>query len=201
MSFLKSEVTENVNALATTTNANLPQNYEEAETLVHVTPVPLPTTTQTFDHNLHTAQKDICDQLVKEEPALFDAQNTIVRTVSNEKQYKQRQQFSSKASVESLCKVMDENKIVLKCNFIRPGFCASNTCLMCKSDDLKQAMASEADEFSLKKAKLSLSSDSDLSPENGTMYLSLLQKKNGNHVLYSLDYHIQERHDKKLFSQ
>lgn len=201
MSFLKSEVTENVNALATTTNANLPQNYEAAETLVHVTPVPLPTTTQTFDHNLHTAQKDICDQLAKEEPALFDAQNTIVRMVSNEKQYKQRQQFSSKASVESLCKVMDENKIVLKCNFIRPGFCASNTCLMCKSDDLKQAMASEADEFSLKKAKLSLSSDSDLSPENGTMYLSLLQKKNGNHVLYSLDYHIQERHDKKLFSQ
>lgn len=201
MSFLKSEITENVNALATTTSANLPQNYEAAETLVHVTPVPLPTTTQTFDHNLHTSQKDICDQLAKEEPALFDAQNTIVRMVSNEKQYKQRQQFSSKASVESLCKVMDENKIVLKCNFIRPGFCASNTCLMCKSDDLKQAMASEADEFSLKKAKLSLSSDSELSPENGTMYLSLLQKKNGNHVLYSLDYHIQERHDKKLFSQ
>lgn len=201
MSFLKAEVTEKVNALETTKDVNLPQNYEASETMVHVTPVPLPTTTQTFDHNLHTAQKEICEKLSNEEPALFDAQSTIVRLVSNEKQYKQRQQFTSRASVESLCKVMDENKIVLKCNFIRPGFCASNTCLMCKSDDLKQAMTSEADEFSLKKVKLSLSSDSELSPQNGTMYLSLLQKKNGNHVVYSLDYHIQDRHDQKLFSK
>lgn len=203
MSFLKSEATQQVNRIqASATPQGNPVGYESSETLVQLRPVPTPTSTQSFDHNKHSAQREICEQLVAEEPQLFEGQNTIVRQVTNEKQYKQRQQFSSKVSVESMCEAMDKHNVVLKCSFVRPGFCASNTCLMCKSEDLKQAMLSEKDEFNLKKVKLSLASDSELSPQNGTMFLSLVQKADtGKHMFYSLDYHIAEQHDKKLFSQ
>ena len=122
--------------------------------------------------------------------------------VSNERQYKQRQQFSSKSSVESLCEIMDKHNTVLKCNFIRPGFNASNTCLMCTSDMLRKAMKEEADNFNLKKLKIQLSTDDALSPANGSMYLSLSQNPtSGKHTFYSLDYHVSEAKDAKLFSQ
>ena len=100
-------------------------------------------------------------------------------------QYKQRQQFSSPSSVESLCNLLEKHNLVLKCNFIRPGFSASNSVLMCTPEDLRKALQQEADDFNLKKIKLNLQSDSNLSPENGTMFLSFIKsQKSGKHMSF-----------------
>ena len=52
----------------------------------------------------------------------------------------------------------------------------------------------------LKKVKLTLESDSNLTPQNGVMFLSIIQNQSGNHMIYSLDYHVAEEHDNKLFA-
>ena len=179
-----------------------PLGYTESETMVQLEPSPRPISTQLFDHNAHLQQKEICNQLQSEDPELFKSRNVIVKGVSNERQYKQRQQFSSKSSVESLCDIMEQHNTVLKCNFIRPGFNASNTCLMCTPEMLRNAIKEEADAFNLKKLKIQLSTDDALSPANGSMYLSLSQNMtSGKHTFYSLDYHVTEAKDAKLFSQ
>ncbi len=202
MSFLRENFTESQNKIQVTSpTKSMPSGYEAVDTMVHLTPSPRPMSTATYDHNAHTEQKDICTRLQEEEPSLFSQRDTIRKLVANERQYKQRQQFDSKASVESLCDVLEKNNLVIKCNFIRPGFSASNTCLMATPEHFREAMKSEGDDFNLKKVRLSLESDSALSPENGAMYVSLIQKANGNHMLYSLDYHVAEQHDKKLFCE
>lgn len=202
MSYLKETTTTNNLSKTETSSPTYPLGYSESETMVQLEPSPRPISTQMFDHNAHLEQKEICNQLKKEDPELFNSRTVIVKGVSNERQYKQRQQFSSKSSVESLCEIMDKHNTVLKCNFIRPGFNASNTCLMCTSDMLRNAMKEEADNFHLKKLKIQLSTDDSLSPANGSMYLSLSQNPmSGKHTFYSLDYHVSESKDAKLFSQ
>lgn len=202
MSYLKETTTTNNLSKTETSSPTYPLGYSESETMVQLEPSPRPISTQMFDHNAHLEQKEICNQLKKEDPELFNSRTVIVKGVSNERQYKQRQQFSSKSSVESLCEIMDKHNTVLKCNFIRPGFNASNTCLMCTSDMLRNAMKEEADNFHLKKLKIQLNTDDSLSPANGSMYLSLSQNPmSGKHTFYSLDYHVSESKDAKLFSQ
>ena len=205
MSFLKQNINaapKNLNVVDSKQPAGLPVGFEAVETMVHLTPAPRPTSTQDYSHNAHTEQKEICQRLSDEDSQLFSPRDTILKVVSNERQYKQRQQFSSKSSVESLCDLLEKNSLVLKCNFVRPGFSASNTCLMCTPEQLREGLKSEGDDFNLKKVRLNLESDSSFSPENGTMYLSMIQNlKTGNHMLYSLDYHVAERHDKNLFCE
>jgi hypothetical protein len=202
MSYLRETTTTNNLSKPETSSPAYPLGYSESETMVQLEPSPRPISTQQFDHNAHLEQKEICNQLKKEDPELFNSRNVIMKGVSNERQYKQRQQFSSKSSVESLCEIMDKHNTVLKCNFIRPGFNASNTCLMCTPDMLRKAMKEEADNFNLKKLKIQLSTDDALSPANGSMYLSLSQNPtSGKHTFYSLDYHVSESKDAKLFSQ
>ena len=202
MSYLRETTTTNNLSKTETSSSAYPLGYTESETMVQLEPAPRPISTQNFDHNAHMEQKQICNQLKQEDPHLFNTKSVIMKGVSNERQYKQRQQYSSQSSVESLCDVMDKNNTVLKCNFIRPGFNASNTCLMCTPEMLRKALKEESDEFNLKKIKLNLSSDNALTPENGTMYLSLSQNmKSGKHTFYSLDYHVLESKDDKLFSQ
>jgi len=201
MSYLKQEKTDR-NLSTKTKSSNYPLGYNESETMVHMEPAPRPIATQHFDHNNHLKQKAICDQLKNEDAELFSSKTVIMKEVGNERQYKQRQQYSSRSSVESLCSIMDEHNTVLKCSFIRPGFNASNTCLMCTSDMLQKAMKEAPDDYNLKKLSINLSSDSGLSPSNGTMFLNLSQNlKTGKHMFYSLDYHISEAKDKKLFCQ
>ena len=202
MSYLRETTTTNNLSKTETSSAAYPLGYTESETMVQLEPSPRPISTHMFDHNAHLEQKEICNQLKNEDPELFSSRSVIVKGVSNERQYKQRQQFSSRSSVESLCDIMDKHNTVLKCNFIRPGFNASNTCLMCTSEMLRNAMKEEADNFHLKKLKIQLSTDDALSPENGAMYLSLSQNPtSGKHTFYSLDYHVSESKDAKLFSQ
>lgn len=202
MSFLKSD-NQTTNNLQTTTakvQLNLPQGYQASESLVQLLPAPKPTSTSKYDHNAHTQQKSVCSVLVDQENNLFSSKDTILKSVMNERQYKQRQQFESPSSVESLCEVLKENDLVLKCSFVRPGFSASNTCLMCSPQMLEEAMKAEGDEFNLKKVKLTLESDNNLTPQNGVMFLSIIQNQSGNHMIYSLDYHVAEEHDNKLFA-
>lgn len=200
MSFLKQERSEKVNNIPLQNNKkDYPTGYSDSETMVQLTAVPKPTSTQKYDHNAHTSQRELCTQLTESEPCLFEEKNTIVKTIAKENQYKQRQQYTSRSSVESLCKVLEDNKLVLKASFIRPGFSASNTCLMCTPAQLREALESEADNYNLKKLRINLESDSNLNPENGTMYLSLMQQNSGNHVIYSLDYHVADKHDNRLF--
>lgn len=202
MSFLKhSDNYQPNNIQSAPKESNFPVGYESSETMVQLRVAPKPCGTQLYDHDKHSEQKDICAKLEEQENQLFSSQNTIVKKISNELQYKQRQQFSSPSSVESLCNLLEKHNLVLKCNFIRPGFSASNSVLMCTPEDLRKALQQEADDFNLKKIKLNLQSDSNLSPENGTMFLSFIKsQKSGKHMLYSLDYHISSQHDKKLFS-
>lgn len=182
--------------------AQYPMGYAQSETLVSLVPAPKPISTQSFDHNTHVQQKKTCEVLREEDPELFSEKAVIVKSVANERQYKQEQQFKSQSSVESLCDVMEKTNTVMKCQFIRPGFNASNTVLMCTSDMLREAIKTEADDFNLKKVRLNLSSDKGLmTPEHGTMFLSIMQTKSGNHTFYSLDYHVAEHKDDKLFSQ
>lgn len=181
--------------------AKYPLGYTESQTMVQLSPAPKPISTQDFDHNQHLEQKQVCEQLKQEDLDLFAEKNVIMKVVGNERQYKQRQQFSSKSSVESLCDVLEKTNTVMKCQFVRPGFNASNTVLMCTPAMLRQAIKEESDEFSLKKLRINLASDSGVSPENGTMFLSMIQNpKTGNHSFYSLDYHVGEVKDDKLFS-
>ena len=200
MSFLKQEKQENVNDIPLQSGKqDYPTAYSASETMVQLTPVPKPTSTQLYDHNAHSEQKELCDRLIQSEPTLFETRSTIVKTIAKENQYKQRQQYSSRSSVESLCDMLEENKLVLKASFVRPGFSASNTCLMCTPAQLREALDTQADNYNLKKLRINLESDSNLNPENGTMYLSLMQQPSGKHVIYSLDYHVAEKHDNRLF--
>ena len=200
MSFLKQEKNQKVNNIAVQGGKqDYPTAYSASETMVQLTPVPKPTSTQLYDHNSHSDQKVLCDKLVQSDSALFETKNTIVKTIAKENQYKQRQQYSSRSSVESLCDMLETNNLVLKASFVRPGFSASNTCLMCTPAQLRNALENESDNYNLKKLRINLESDSNLNPENGTMYLSLMQQPSGKHVIYSLDYHVAEKHDNKLF--
>jgi len=200
MSFIKQESSKTVNNIPLQNNKKeYPTGYSASETMVQLCAVPKPTSTQLYDHNEHTEQKELCTKLAQSEPCLFESKNTILKTIAKENQYKQRQQFTSRSSVESLCQVLEDNALVLKASFIRPGFSASNTCLMCTPSQLREALESEPDNYNLKKLRINLESDSNLNPENGTMYLSLLQQPSGNHVVYSLDYHVAEKHDNRLF--
>tara|TARA_B100000963_G_scaffold38716_2_gene28823 strand:+ start:9345 stop:9953 length:609 start_codon:yes stop_codon:yes gene_type:complete len=200
MSFLKFD-NEN-----TANNVNLKQNpvavagYENSDSTLSLEPVARPVDTVSFDLNRNLEQKEVCSKLVKEQPQLFQESAVIMKQIGNEKQYKQMQQFSSKATVESLINVMEESNLVLRCNFIRPGFNARNSCLMCTVEDLKQMLKNPENDFKLKTVKLNVSNDDSLAPKHGTMFLSACKDRSGQHLLYSLDYHIHEDKDKVLYS-
>lgn len=200
MSFLKFEndtTTNNIDIKDTSTKVN---GYENSDSTIALEPVARPVDTVSFNLNQNLEQKEICAKLKAEQPQLFQERSVIVKQIGNEKQYKQMQQFSSKATVESLIKVMEDSNLVLRCNFIRPGFNARNSCLMCTVEDLKQMLKNPTNEFNLKSIKLNISNDDSLSPKHGTMFLSATKDRSGQHLLYSLDYHIHEDRDKTLYS-
>ncbi|MAD25919.1 MAG: hypothetical protein CMO44_17290 [Verrucomicrobiales bacterium] len=199
MSFLKYENSEKANNLTTETVTKV-KGYENSDSTVRLEPVAKPCDTLSFNHNQNLEQKDVCRKLRDEQPLLFQDSSVIMKKVANENQYKQMKQFSSKATVESLIDVMEKNNLVLRCNFIRPGFNARNSCQMCTVGDLKSMLQNPENEFKIKSVKLNLNKG-EMSPKHGTMFLSaVLDRGTGKHLLYSLDYHIHEDHDQKLYS-
>lgn len=200
MSFLKFDDNNTTNNVDLNKTPMKVAGYENSDSTISLEPVARPVDTVSFDLNKNLDQKEVCSKLKKEQPQLFQESSVIVKQIGNEKQYKQMQQFSSKATVESLIKVMEESNLVLRCNFIRPGFNARNSCLMCTVDDLKQMLKNPENNFNLKSVKLNVSNDDSFSPKHGTMFLSASKDRSGQHLLYSLDYHINEDKDKVLYS-
>jgi len=200
MSFLKFDNENKSNNVDLSKNPIAVAGYENSDSTICLEPVARPVDTVSFDLNKNLEQKEVCNKLKNEQPQLFQESPVIMKQIGNEKQYKQMQQFSSKATVESLIKVMEESNIVLRCNFIRPGFNARNSCLMCTVEDLKQMLKNPENDFNLKSVKLNVSNDDSFSPKHGTMFLSASKDRSGQHLLYSLDYHINEDKDKVLYS-
>lgn len=200
MSFLKYDNETTTNNLDLKKDFLTVAGYDNSESTIRLEPVARPVDTVSFDLNTNLEQKQVCEKLKTEQPQLFQESSVIVKQIGNEKQYKQMQQFSSKATVESLIKVMEESNLVLRCNFIRPGFNARNSCLMCTVDDLKSMLKNPENNFNLKTVKLTVANDDSFSPKHGSMFLSAIKDRSGQHLLYSLDYHIHEDKDKVLYS-
>ena len=200
MSFLKFDNENTTNNVDLSKNPIAVAGYENSDSTICLEPVARPVDTVSFNLNKNLEQKEVCTKLKNEQPQLFQESPVIVKQIGNEKQYKQMQQFSSKATVESLIKVMEESNLVLRCNFIRPGFNARNSCLMCTVEDLKQMLKNPENNFNLKSVKLNVANDDSFSPKHGTMFLSASKDRSGQHLLYSLDYHIHEDKDKVLYS-
>ena len=200
MSFLKYDNETTTNNLDLKKESLTVAGYDNSESTICLQPVARPVDTVSFNLNKNLEQKEVCEKLKAEQPQLFQESSVIVKQIGNEKQYKQMQQFSSKATVESLIKVMEESNLVLRCNFIRPGFNARNSCLMCTVDDLKSMLKNPENNFNLKTVKLNVSNDDSFSPKHGSMFLSAIKDKSGQHLLYSLDYHINEDRDNVLYS-
>lgn len=200
MSFLKFDNENTTNDLDLKKDPITVAGYDNSESTIFLEPVARPVDTVSFDLNRNLEQKEVCSKLKSEQPQLFQESNVIVKQIGNEKQYKQMQQFSSKATVESLINVMEESNLVLRCNFVRPGFNARNSCLMCTVEDLKSMLKNPENSFNLKSVKLNVANDDAFSPKHGTMFLSALKDRTGQHLLYSLDYHINEDRDKLLYS-
>jgi len=200
MSFLKFDNENTTNNVDLSKTPIAVAGYDNSDSTICLEPVARPVDTVSFNLNTNLEQKEVCTKLKKEQPQLFQESSVIVKQIGNEKQYKQMQQFSSKATVESLIKVMEESNLVLRCNFIRPGFNARNSCLMCTVEDLKQMLKNPENSFNLKSVKLNVSNDDSFSPKHGTMFLSAAKDRSGQHLLYSLDYHINEYRDNLLYS-
>ncbi|MAU14026.1 MAG: hypothetical protein CMH46_00615 [Muricauda sp.] len=199
MSFLKLEE-KSINKISTKNTAK-PAEYENTESTLCLEPIARPVDTFSFNHNDNIKQKGICQQLKSEQPNLFQENVVIRKQVGNENQYKQMKQFGSDATVESLIDLMRSSNLVLRCNFIRPGFNARNSCMMCRPQDLEQMLKNPENEFKIKTVKLNLNNDDEFSPKHGTMFLSAVEDpQSGKHKLYSLDYHISEERDKTLYS-
>tara|TARA_B110000008_G_scaffold279089_1_gene324856 strand:+ start:5117 stop:5728 length:612 start_codon:yes stop_codon:yes gene_type:complete len=201
MSFLKLSDEQQINNINTEKKTIATNGFNSTESMLMIEPVSKPVDTLSFDHSKNMEQKEICSKLKQEQPSLFTQNAVIVKEIANEKQYKQMSQFKSNATVESLIDIMKESNLVLRCNFIRPGFNARNSCVQCTVENLQTMLKAPENDFKIKTVKLNVSNDNQFSPKHGTMFLSSVQDRNsGHHKLYSLDYHINIESDKKLYS-
>ena len=150
MSFLKSNYGNEPNNLTQTTNtrsaSGIPNGYETTNCYVNLRPVVKPISTAEYIHNEHCEQKNVIKALVDEGADIFAQKSVIKKQFGQERQYKQRDQFQSKVSVESLIDALENNNLVLRCTFVREGFNSHNTCMMCTADDLKLALTKDATE-------------------------------------------------------
>ena len=189
--------------LTSRSSSSIPHGYESTACYVHLRPVVKPVSTREYIHEEHQSQKNIIEALTKEGMDLFEQKPVIKKQFGQERQYKQREQFQSNVSVESLIDALEDNNLVLRCTFIREGFNSHNTCMMCTADDLKDALNKEPSDHALKTIKMELSSDdTELCPRTGTMLMTIqADQTTGQHTMYSLDYSIINQHDDKLFSE
>tara|TARA_A100001015_G_scaffold22100_1_gene25074 strand:- start:545 stop:1174 length:630 start_codon:yes stop_codon:yes gene_type:complete len=208
MSFLKQDNNYSHEPLTTgnaksRSSANMPHGYDTTNCFVHIRPVVKPIATSEYIHEEHQNQKNIIASLVNEGTDIFQQKQVIKKQFGQERQYKQREQFKSNVSVESLIDALENNNLVLRCTFIREGFNSHNTCMMCTTDDLKEALNKEPTEHALKTIKIELNhDDNELCSKTGTMLMTVqADQKTGQHTLYSLDYSIINQHDDKLFSE
>ena len=138
MSFLKQDkqISNNLSSKPelTRSSSTTPLGYENTNCYVHIRPVVKPVATSEYIHEEHQAQKNIISALTEEGADLFEQKQVIKKQFGEERQYKQREQFQSNVSVESLIDALENNNLVLRCTFVREGFNSHNTCMMCTAD-------------------------------------------------------------------
>jgi len=207
MSFLKKETVQRQTMDLSKSNVktpteSMPNGYKDSECQVVLEPVAKPVASHTYQHETHTNQKAIASKLKAEAPNLFSRQPTIMKLDRDERQFKQRQQFQSHVTLESLINVLENEDLVLRASFVRPGFNSRNTCMMCSADKLRKVLDVEANEHGLKRMNLHVAGDESTANEQGYMIFTARADENsGEHVIYSVDYHIHEKSDKKLISE
>ena len=202
MSFLKQESSSTPNKLLKASSAKnaLPSAYAESECQVILEPVAKPVGTNFYDREQHHRQAKIIDTLKAEAPTLFQHQGVICKEEDDERMYKQKQQFSSKISVESLAEVLEKEGLCLRASFARPGFNSHNSSFMITADHLKGLTEMDANEHSLKQKRFYVAGDEDSAKRNGYVIFSV-KAVNDGHNAYSLDYHALTEVDDKLFSE
>lgn len=203
MSFLRKESTSSANNLssaAAPAAAKLPSNYSDSECKVILEPVVQPVGTNHYVRADHKNQLEVIQKLKAEAPELFQHKNVITKEQGEERLYKQKQQFSSKISMESLAEVLEDNKLCLRASFARPGFNSQNSSFMITADKIRQLIMSEANEHGLKQGKFFVAGEETNSDRHGYVIFSVQPERN-DHVAYSLDYHALAEVDSKLFSE
>jgi hypothetical protein len=203
MSFLKQESNATNNGLlkASSSSKNLlPSSYEDSECQVVLEPVAKPIGTNLYNREQHRRQAQIIDTLKSEAPSLFQQQSVIRKESGDERMYKQKQQFSSKISVESLAEVLEKEGLCLRASFARPGFNSHNSSFMITAGHLNELMTTDPNEHSLKQKRFYVAGDEESAQRNGYVIFSVKTAKDG-HNAYSLDYHALTEADDKLFSE
>ena len=204
MSFLRKESqsssANNLTSSSAPSAAKLPSNYSESECKVILEPVVKPVGTNHYVRSDHKMQLEVIQKLKAEAPELFQHKNVITKEQGNERLYKQKQQFSSKISMESLAEVLEDNNLCLRASFARKGFNSQNSSFMITADNIRELVASESKEHGLKQQKFYVAGDSSNSDKHGYVIFSVQRERN-DHVAYSLDYHALIEADNKLFSE
>ena len=203
MSFLRQESTaaSTSNLLASqpkkVSNAS---SYKDSECQVVLEPVAKPIGTNLYSREQHRRQSEIIEKLKAEAPTLFQHQNVICKEENEERMYKQKQQFKSKISMESLAEVMEKENLCLRASFARPGFNSHNSSFMITASHLNEITNLESNEHNLKQKKFYVAGDEASAEQSGYVIFALQPAKDG-HVAYSLDYHALIEADDKLFSE
>ena len=203
MSFLRKETDttpNNLSSASAPSAAKLPSNYSESECKVILEPVVQPVGTNHYVRSDHKSQLQVIEKLKAEAPELFQHKNVISKEEGGERLYKQKQQFSSKISMESFAEVLEENKLCLRASFARKGFNSQNSSFMITADNIRELIMSEANEHGLKQNKFFVAGEEANAEKHGYVIFSVQPERN-DHVAYSLDYHALIEADNKLFSE
>tara|TARA_Y100000817_G_scaffold267767_1_gene224547 strand:+ start:143 stop:763 length:621 start_codon:yes stop_codon:yes gene_type:complete len=205
MSFLRSEnsATGNkTNNLSREGKAavSLPASYADSECRVVLEPVAKPIGTNLYKREQHKQQQAVIAKLKEEAPSLFQHQSVICKEENDERLYKQKAQYDTKISVESLAEVLEDNELCLRASFARPGFNSHNSSFMITAQNLRDMVLSEANEHNLKQQKFYVANDEANAAQSGYA-LFAVQPSKQEHVPYSLDYHALAKVDDKLFSE
>ena len=204
MSFLKKETPSTTNNNLTSSSskaAALPPSYVESQCQVIIEPVSRPVATDKYVRESHQKQLNVVKQLKEEAAGLFKNQQVIMKEENKERKYKQKHQFSSKVSVESLADALASENLCLRCSFKRPGFNSQNSSFMISAENLREMIQSEANEHNLKQRKFHVANDEDNAEHAGYVIFSIKNEPQGEHVCYSADYHALSETDDKLFSE
>ena len=203
MSFLKKETTSTTNNLTSSKSkaAALPASYVDSQCQVIIEPVSRPVATDKYVRESHQQQLAVVKKLKEEGADLFKNQQVIMKEENDERMYKQKHQFSSKVSVESLADALASENLCLRCSFKRPGFNSQNSSFMISAEHLREMILSESNEHSLKQRKFHVANDESNAQHAGYVIFSIKSEPQGEHVCYSADYHALSETDDKLFSE
>ena len=203
MSFLRKESTQTTTNLTSSSSkaAALPASYVESQCQVIIEPVSRPVATDKYVRENHQQQLAVVKKLKEEGADLFKNQAVIMKEEGGERMYKQKLQFSSKVSVESLAEALEKENLCLRCSFKRPGFNSQNSSFMLSAEHLRELISSSPNEHNLKQRTFHVANDESNAHQAGYVIFSVKPEAQGEHVCYSADYHALCETDDRLFSE